>query len=103
MYSPQALWTAVHEELPVTFIVINNLEYNILKNFMRSQPHYTSAQTEQFIAMDIKDPAIDFLALAQSMGMGGQKITDACEIKDTVRRAVASNEPNLIEIVISAE
>lgn len=103
MYSPQALWTAVHEELPVTFIVINNFEYNILKNFMRSQPHYTSAQTEQFIAMDIKDPAIDFLALAESMGMGGQKITDACEIKDTVCRAVASNEPNLIEIVISAE
>jgi thiamine pyrophosphate-dependent acetolactate synthase large subunit-like protein len=32
---PQALWTAAHENLPVTFIVMNNLEYNILKNFMK--------------------------------------------------------------------
>ena len=40
MYSPQALWTAANEDLPVTFIVINNREYNVLKNFMRSQPHY---------------------------------------------------------------
>ncbi|MEZ5611113.1 MAG: thiamine pyrophosphate-dependent enzyme [Rhodocyclaceae bacterium] len=40
MYSPQALWTAVNEKLPVTFVVINNREYNILKNFMRGQSHY---------------------------------------------------------------
>lgn len=26
LYSPQALWTAAHENLPVTFIVMNNLE-----------------------------------------------------------------------------
>lgn len=31
LYSPQALWTAAHENLPVTFIVMNNREYNILK------------------------------------------------------------------------
>ena len=59
---PQALWTAVNERLPVTFVVINNREYNILKNFMRSQPHYTSAQTGRFVAMEINDPPIDFLA-----------------------------------------
>jgi len=103
MYSPQALWTAVHENLPVTFIVMNNFEYNILKNFMRSQPNYTSAQTGHFIAMDINSPLIDFLALAQSMGMMGQKITKASEIRDRVRSAIATEKPNLIEIVISAE
>nr|ALG88702.1 Benzoylformate decarboxylase [Pectobacterium carotovorum] len=31
LYSPQALWTAAHEKLPVTFIVMNNFEYNVLK------------------------------------------------------------------------
>ena len=30
LYSPQAIWTAAHLELPVTFIVLNNAEYNIL-------------------------------------------------------------------------
>jgi benzoylformate decarboxylase len=31
MYSPQALWSAVHEEVPVVFVVLNNLEYGISK------------------------------------------------------------------------
>ncbi len=103
MYSPQSLWTAVHEDLPVTFIVMNNLEYNILKNFMRSQSHYTSAKTGKFIAMDINSPAIDFQALAQSMGMPAQKITKAGDIAKTVHQAIATNKPNLIEIMISPE
>ncbi|MFT5117093.1 MAG: benzoylformate decarboxylase [Kiritimatiellia bacterium] len=103
MYSPQALWTAVHEELPVTFIVMNNQEYNILKNFMRSQPNYISAQTGKFIAMDINKPAIDFLALAKSMGMPAQRINKASDISDLVTNAIASNKPNLIEIIISCE
>ena len=60
LYSPQALWTAAHERLPVTFLVINNREYNILKRFMRSQPHYASTQANRFIGMDIVDPAINF-------------------------------------------
>jgi len=103
MYSPQALWSAVHEGLPITFIVINNLEYNVLKNFMRSQPHYTSAKTGQFIAMDINQPKIDFMSLAKSMGMQAQKITSATEIQAAVRAAIASNKPNLIEIVVDTE
>ena len=103
MYSPQALWTAVHEDLPVTFIVMNNLEYNVLKNFMRSQPHYTSTLTGKFIAMDLLNPAINFIALAQSMGMSAQKITRAKEIREVVSQAIATNKPNLIEIIISTE
>jgi len=100
MYSPQALWTAVHENVPVTFIVMNNLEYNVLKNFMRSQAHYTSARTGRFIAMDIDSPCIDFQSLAHSMGMQSQKITKARDIKKTVNTAISTGKPNLIEIVI---
>ncbi|MFT4560312.1 MAG: benzoylformate decarboxylase [Gammaproteobacteria bacterium] len=103
MYSPQALWTAANEKLPVTFIVINNLEYNVLKNFMRSQPHYNSTRTGKFIAMDIIDPMIDFQALAKSMGVVAQRVIDAQEIQSTVASAIGSGKPNLIEIVVSAE
>lgn len=103
MYSPQALWTAANEDLPVTFIVINNREYNVLKNFMRSQPHYLSAQTGQFIGMDITTPAIDFIALAQSMGVPGQRITRAVDIGAAVTEAIASCRPGLIEIMIGIE
>lgn len=103
MYSPQAMWTAANEDLPVTFIVINNREYNVLKNFMRSQPHYLSARAGHFIGMDITAPPIDFLGLARAMGVPARRLSDVAEIHDTVRQAIASCRPNLIEIVIGTE
>ena len=101
LYSPQALWTAAHERLPVTFVVINNREYNILKRFMRSQPHYASTRANRFIGMDILDPAIDFLALAASMGLPAHRIDRAAEIAPALEAAISSGAPNLIEIPIS--
>ena len=102
LYSPQALWTAAHENLPITFIVMNNQEYNILKNFMRSQENYTSAQTGKFIAMDITNPVIDYQALALSMGVTACKVTQASDIAPTVEHCIQSGKTCLVEIVISA-
>lgn len=103
MYSPQALWTAANEDLPVTFIIINNREYNVLKNFMRTQEHYMSARTGEFIGMDIVNPPIDFLSLARAMGVPATRIGHVNEIVDVVVEAIASCQPNLIEIVVGAE
>jgi benzoylformate decarboxylase len=102
LYSPQALWTAAHERLPVTFVVINNREYNILKKFMRSQQHYASARANRFIGMDIIDPAIDFLALAASMSIPARRVERSADIAPAVEAAIHSSVPNLIEIPISA-
>ncbi|CAM3653437.1 acetolactate synthase [Rouxiella silvae] len=102
LYSPQAMWTAAHENLPITYVVMNNQEYNILKNFMRNQAHYSSAQTNTFIAMDIVNPCIDYLALAQSMGLPAQQIRHAGDIAPAIEAAIASGRPNLIEVIVSA-
>ncbi len=102
LYSPQALWTAAHEKLPVTFVVMNNREYNVLKNFMKAQPDYLSAQSNHFIAMDITSPPVDYLALAASMGVPARRIDRAVEIAAAVEEGIASGRPNLIEIPISA-
>ena len=103
LYSPQALWTAAKEKLPVTFIVLNNREYNVLKNFMKSQPHYKSPKQNKFIAMDINDPPINFTALANSMGLEAVTVTQADEIGDAVTAGIKSGKPNLIEIIIGIE
>lgn len=102
MYSPQALWTAAHERLPVTFVVMNNGEYNILKNYARNQAHYRSAGTNQFIGMDIRDPAIDFLALASALGVASRRVERASDIAGAVEDGIRSGRPNLIELPITA-
>ena len=80
IYSTQAMWTASYEKLPVTFVVINNREYNVLKNFIRSQAAYASVRANQFIAMDLVNPPIDFLALATSMGVSARRLNTAADI-----------------------
>jgi benzoylformate decarboxylase len=100
LYSPQALWSAVHEETPVVFVVLNNAEYGILKEFMLNQPQY-NAQKHGFLAMDICDPPVDFQFLARSMGVTAQKVTSKGQISDMVEAALASGEPQLIEIPVT--
>jgi benzoylformate decarboxylase len=101
LYSPQALWTAAYEKLPVTFVVINNREYNILKTFMRSQPHYASVRSNRCIAMDLVDPAIDFRALAAALGVPAHRVDRAADIGPAVSAGISSRAANLIEIPVS--
>jgi len=103
MYSPQALWTAAHEKLPVTFVVMNNREYNVLKNFMKSQTDYISARSNRFIAMEIDQPAIDYLSLARSMGVPAHRVEKAGEIAPAIEAGIRSGVTNLVEIIIGAE
>jgi len=101
LYSPQALWTAARERLPVTFVVMNNREYNILKNYMRAQPHYTSTGRNRFIGMDIIDPTVDYLALAASFGVPARRVERAADISGAVEAGIASGRPNLIDVAIT--
>jgi benzoylformate decarboxylase len=100
LYSPQALWSAVHEEAPVVFVILNNAEYGILKDFMLNQPQY-NAQKHGFLAMDICDPTVDFQFLARSMGVPAQKVTAKGEISGMIEAALASGRPQLIEIPVT--
>jgi len=102
LYSPQALWTAAHEKLPVSFVVMNNREYNVLKNFMKGQKDYISTRTNRFIAMDITEPSVDYQALAQSMGVPSRRIVRAADIAPALEESVRSGRPNLVEIMIGA-
>ncbi len=100
LYSPQALWSAVHEETPVVFIVLNNAEYGILKEFMLNQPQY-NAQEHGFLAMDICDPQVNFQFLARSMGVAAQKVTSKAQISGMVEAALTSGKSHLIEIPVT--
>lgn len=100
MYSPQALWSAVHEAVPVVYVVLNNLEYGILKNFMLSQPQY-NAKTHGFLAMDLCQPKVDFPSLAKSMGVEASVVTSHRNIGQALEAALKAGKPHLIEIPVT--
>ncbi|MBV8376698.1 MAG: thiamine pyrophosphate-binding protein [Verrucomicrobia bacterium] len=100
LYSPQSLWSAVHEETPVVYVILNNGEYGILKEFMLNQPQY-NAQKDGFLAMDICHPEVDFQFLARSMGVATKKVTSKGQISGMIEAALASGKPQLIEIPVT--
>ncbi len=101
MYSPQALWTAAHEQLPVIFAVVDNGQYLILKQNLRTMGG-RSATTDRFVAMDLVDPPIDFCGLASAMGVPGTRIDHTNDIGAAVRAAAAAGGPHLLHIPITA-
>jgi benzoylformate decarboxylase len=68
MYSPQALWSAARYRTRVLFFVFNNRRYGVLQNIAR-QLGCANTMAGRFVGMDADDPAIDFQALAASMGV----------------------------------
>jgi benzoylformate decarboxylase len=101
MYSPQALWTAAHEDLPIVFAVVNNRQYLILKTNLRAMKGAT-VETGRYVAMDIVEPAVDYVGLAGSLGVASTRVEDAGDVGDAVRAALASGHPHLLELPIAA-
>ena len=95
MYTIQALWTAARLKLPVTYVIANNGGYRILK-----QRLLAFHGNDRFIGMDLDDPAIDFTALAASLGVAAAKVAAPERIAPALEAAFANAGPNLVEVVV---
>jgi benzoylformate decarboxylase len=95
MYSIQALWTAAHNQLPLTVVLINNGGYRIIK-----QRLLFFHNSRQFVGMDFADPSIDFSALAKSMGVESVRVTDGKLLRETLQSAFARPGTKLIEVMV---
>src|SRR5205814_7664235 len=87
MYAPQALWTAAHYALPITYVVVNNASYAILKAGMLTFG-LPGAKRGVFPGMDLVGPEIDYLALARSMGVLAERVDTPGALRDALARAV---------------
>jgi benzoylformate decarboxylase len=98
MYTIQALWTAAHLKLPITYVIANNGGYRIIKQRLKS-----FHGNDQFIGMDFADPKIDFAALARAMGMPAEHISDPVAVGPALRRAFSTPGPKLLDIVVDGK
>ncbi len=103
MMTVQGLWTAANDNIPCIFVICNNGMYRVLKvNFNVYQEEILELPETsggRLLYSDFATP-FDMAAIANSMGVRGERITDPSEIKPAVDRAVASGKPALLDIVI---
>ena len=96
MYGVQALWTAAHLKLPITYVIANNRGYRILKERLVSM-----RATDRFVGMDLRDPPIDFAGLAQSMGVPARRVVDPNDVAPALREAAGRDGPSLVEVMVA--
>jgi len=99
MYGIQGLWTAAHYRVPVTFVLCNNRQYKILKDCAEVL-RLPAACAGRFEGLDVDRPAIDFVALARSLGVSARRVEGPDELSDAVAESLAAEVPRLIEVVV---
>jgi benzoylformate decarboxylase len=99
MYAPQALWTAAHYRLPITYVVPNNSSYAILKSGMLSLD-LASAKRGIYPGMDLVSPEIDYAGLGRSLGVRAERVEKPGELRDVLAACLAASGPSLVDVAI---
>jgi benzoylformate decarboxylase len=102
MYTCQALWTAARYKVGVVFVIFNNTSYRILKQRVFAQRGY-AAQTDNYVGMELNEPAIDFVGLARSLGVPAERAKTVHDATDLIAKGLAGGSPVLVEVALARE
>ncbi|MCX6013082.1 MAG: thiamine pyrophosphate-binding protein [Chloroflexi bacterium] len=99
VWGNQALWTAAHYNIPVTFVICSNACYRILNRtkvlFLGPQ-----AKNKELPGLKFDVPRIDFCKMAESMGVKAEKVVQPDALGGALKSAIASKGPSLIEVYL---
>jgi benzoylformate decarboxylase len=99
MYTIQGLWTAARENLNIVFVIINNYSYRILKQRTNAMKGL-AAQVDNYVAMDLDQPRIDFVQVARGLGLIAHKATRLSDLADLLEAALKVDGPTLIDVEV---
>ncbi|QLD87086.1 thiamine pyrophosphate-binding protein [Natronomonas halophila] len=91
------LHTAVAEELPIIVVVFNNDDYAIISE---EAGRSYDLQPREY---EWTDHPIDFVAVANGMGMDATRADSPDEIREALSNALASDRPSLIEVPVDPD
>ena len=97
LYTVQGLWTAARYRLPIVWVIFNNTSYRILKQRL-VMLRGLAEQADKFVGMELNDPAIDFVGLARSLGIAGQRAATVKDATDLIGKALNDGTAMLIDV-----
>ena len=95
MYAIQSIWTTAHYNLPIIYVIANNQSYRIIKERLEDFHNNTN-----FIGMDFNKPKIDFVKIANAMGVESNQVSKPTELKSLFKKAFKFKKPYLIEVMV---
>jgi len=103
MYGASGFWTQARYGIPVLTVVWNNRNYQTVRHAFHRY-NGKMASTGKYAGMYLGDPDIDFVKLAASQGVGGERVESASQIEAALKRGMAANrdgKPYLVEVVVA--
>jgi benzoylformate decarboxylase len=92
-YAITAFWSAVAYEVPVTFLVLRNSEYAILKWFSLAEG------VERAPGLDL--PALDVASVAEGYGVAASRVETGDELESALKAQIGSGKPGLVEVGVA--
>ncbi len=92
-YAVSAFWSAVAYKTPVTFLVVRNEEYGILKWFAEVE------DVQGAPGLDL--PKLDVAAIAEGYGITAHRVKDRDGVRDALSKSLASSQPELVEVPVT--
>ncbi len=92
-YAVSAFWSAVAYKAPITFLVVRNEEYGILKWFADVEG------VQGAPGLDL--PKLDVAAVAEGYGVKAHRVKERDEVRDALSKALASSQPELVEVPVA--
>ena len=99
MYTIQALWTMARENLDICVVILANRKYQILQVEL-ARVGAQSMNKKTLDMLDIGNPDLDFVQLAQGMGVTAARADTAEGFDKLLEAAMAEPGPRLIEALI---
>jgi benzoylformate decarboxylase len=99
LYGIQGLWTAAAYRIPVTFVICNNAQYQILKVGAQGMA-LPRASEGRFEGMDIARPEVDMVSLARSFGVEAHQVSDPDELAARVQESFGREMPILFDVPV---
>jgi benzoylformate decarboxylase len=92
-YAVTGFWTATAYDVPVTFLVLRNEEYSILKWFADIE------EVQGAPGLDL--PALDVAGVAQAYGISSKRVSGREELQEALKTGIGSSKPELVEVPVA--
>jgi benzoylformate decarboxylase len=97
LYTAQGLWTAARYKVPVVWVILNNTSYRILKQRIVAL-RGLAEQADNFVGMELNNPAVDFISLARSFGIEAERAKTVKDATDLIAKGLKSGAPILFDV-----
>jgi benzoylformate decarboxylase len=102
MYTIQALWTASRHNIGAKFVICNNASYMLLKLNIQQYWREQGLPQGKFPGSFDLTPMVDFVKIAESMGVPGARVERPEQAAAAIRQMLATDGPFLIDMVVDS-